>query len=73
MRIKLKTVFASPNGVYQVGQVVRAPGQITVKQAEDLLAGGYAEEVKGSQVETAAIEPPETATPPKPKPKKTTK
>lgn len=71
MKVKMKTLAAGPEGLYQPGQEVDLPAA----QAKALIAGGYAEEVVLADVEqqqkepaereTAAVEPPEKAVVPK--------
>ena len=61
-KIVMKTLVAGPEGSYSPGQVVSLPDE----QAEELVAGGYAQYVKPgiakeAKKETATAEAPEDA------------
>ena len=61
VKIKMKTSMAGPHGSCGAGQVI----SVSAEQANDLIAGGYAERVGASasppQTETAALTNEETA------------
>lgn len=60
MKIKLKTLMAGPDGVFQPGDV----RDVSREQAIALVAGGYAEAFEPlheQPVETAVMTPPERA------------
>jgi len=59
--VKLLTTMAGPGGCYHPGDVVSLPAE----KAEILINGGYAEAVKLTAIETAAVETPEKAVLPK--------
>lgn len=54
MKVKMKTLAAGPDGLYQPGQVV----EVSAAQAQAFLEAGYAEPVKKRR-ETATVRPPE--------------
>jgi hypothetical protein len=60
MKVKMRTLAAGPDGLYQPGQEIDLPA----KQARALIEGGYAEAVEQIR-EVAAVEPPEKAVTPK--------
>jgi hypothetical protein len=60
MQFILKTLYAGPHGVFHVGQVLDAPEQIPLHEAEALIAGGYAAWLFKQPV-AAAAQSPETA------------
>jgi hypothetical protein len=52
IRIRMKSLAAGPNGVRHVGRVY----EVSQQEADDLIAGGYAELASGaSSPETAAL------------------
>ena len=58
MRIKLRTLLAGPDGVVKRGEII----DVSADVAEALIAGRYAWPVdKAPVIETAAIEPEESA------------
>jgi hypothetical protein len=65
MKVRLKTLMAGPEGVFQPGSVV----DLDAEQAEALVSSGYAERLE-RPVETAAIEPSELEMRPAPRPRK---
>jgi hypothetical protein len=68
MRVKMITRFAGENGTANPGDEI----EVADKQADDLIAGGFATPVKQIVIETAVIKEPENAaiTTQKPKGKK---
>jgi hypothetical protein len=66
MQIKMKASAAGPDGVFQDGHVYMIPGQISQKQADEFIRGGFAVLVyiprKEAVIETATAKPAETAT-----------
>jgi len=66
MRIRLKTLMAGPEGVFEPGSVL----DIDPDKAGVLLSAGYAEPLE-RPVETAAFEPGNRAVKPIPRPRKT--
>lgn len=67
MNVKMRTLAAGPNGVYNAGQVV----SVTPAEGQALIKGGYAEGVKDeSGRETASVRAPEQATASAAKPEK---
>jgi len=48
MKVRLKTLMAGPDGIFQAGSVIDRPSE----EAEALIAAGYAERLS----ETAAVE-----------------
>lgn len=56
MKIKLRTVYASPTLTASPGDVI----ELSADEARGLLSGGFAEAVK-AEVETADAPPPENA------------
>lgn len=67
MKIKLRSTYAGPRGVFYAGGEIDVP----VSEANDLIAGGYADPVKVPVViETAAIEPDESPEPVTPRPRR---
>ncbi len=65
MRIRLKTLMAGPEGVFQAGSVI----DIDSDEASALLSAGYAEPLE-HPAETAAFEPGARAVRPMPRPRK---
>jgi hypothetical protein len=65
MRVRLKTMMAGPEGVFQPGSVI----DLEVDEAEALVSAGYAELLE-RPVETAAFEPGNRAVRPMPRPRK---
>ncbi len=65
MKVKLKTLMAGPEGVFQPGSVI----DLAMDEADSLVAAGYAELVD-RPVETAAFEPGNQAVRPMPRPRK---
>lgn len=57
MRVKMITRFAGENGTANPGDEI----DVSDKQADDLIAGGYAVPVKQVKIETAVIKEPENA------------
>ena len=60
MKIKMRTLAAGPDGQLLGGHTYTVGVDLTAKQAQDLLDGGYAE----SAPETATVEPEEKAVAP---------
>jgi len=50
-KIRMRSLYASPRGVCQPGQVIELP----VDEAKALVDGGYAEDVKAVKSETATV------------------
>lgn len=69
MKIKLKTISASPMGTYFIGAVVDFPDS----EAIELIKGGYAIAIDPLIIETAVLRPIETAVKVIIKPKKRVK
>ncbi len=65
MRIRLKTLMAGPEGVFQPGSVI----DIDPDEAGPLVSAGCAELIE-RPVETAAFEPANRAVRPMPRPRK---
>jgi hypothetical protein len=65
MKVKLKTLMAGPEGVFQPGSVI----DIDMDEADSLVAAGYAEPVD-RPVEIASFEPGNQAIRPMPRPRK---
>ena len=65
MKVRLKTLMAGPEGVFQPGSVV----DLESDHAEALISGGYAERME-RPVETASIEPGEREARPASRPRK---
>lgn len=58
MKVRMRTTSAGPTGTLRAGQIYNLPDA----EAKQLLEGGYADPVKGSEAETADARPgPETA------------
>lgn len=56
-RIKMKTVSATPRGVWKAGSVLVVGQDCTVAEAKELLAGSYAEPHTAPTPEPAASAP----------------
>jgi hypothetical protein len=65
MKVKLKTLMAGPEGVFQPGSVI----DLDMDEADSLIFVGYAEPIE-HPVETAAFEPGNRAVRPMPRPRK---
>ena len=65
MKVKLKTLMAGPEGVFQSGSVI----DLDIDEADSLIAAGYAEPLE-RPVETAAFEPENQAVRPTPRPRR---
>jgi len=65
MRVRLKTLMAGPQGVFQPGSVI----DLDIDEAEALVSAGYAEPLE-RPIETAAFEPGNRAVRPIPRPRK---
>jgi hypothetical protein len=65
MRVRLKTLMAGPQGVFQPGSVI----DLRADEAEALVSAGYAEPLERLP-ETAAFEPGNRAVRPTPRPRK---
>jgi len=65
MKVRLKTLMAGPEGVFQPGSVI----DIDPDKAGALISAGYAEHLE-RPVETAAFEPGNHAVRPIPRPRK---
>lgn len=46
MKIKMLTLQAGPSGVRQAGKIYKVPEQVSKKEANELIKGNFAEEVK---------------------------
>jgi hypothetical protein len=65
-RVVMVATMAGPEGVLRAGEVREVEDGL----ADELLAGGYAVEVDGPVIETATLEPLETADLPRPRTKR---
>jgi hypothetical protein len=65
MKVRLKTLMAGPDGMFQPGSVIDLEGN----EAQSLVSAGYAEPIE-RPVETAAFEPGNRAVRPIPRPRK---
>ncbi len=65
MKIRLKTLMAGPDGVFQPGSVIDRPNE----EAEALISAGYAECLE-PRIETATTEPGTRAVKPVPRPRR---
>lgn len=75
MQIKLKTTMCGPNGNFSAGQIISAPGNISIETAGILVDSAHAELILekkplSGKIETASIAPKENAMQAKGKAKK---
>ena len=57
MRVKMRSLSAGPDGIFQPGAVV----EVGRKEAKELIAGGFATPVKSTEVRKAVAPPPQDA------------
>ena len=57
MKVKMRSLSAGPNGVFEPGSVV----EVSHKEAKELIRGGFATPVKSTEVRKAVAPPPQDA------------
>ena len=57
MRVKMRSLSAGPDGVFEPGSVV----EVSRKEAKELIAGGFATPVKSTEVRKAVAPVPQNA------------
>lgn len=57
MKVKLKTLYATAEGIRQIGEVI----EVSTKEGKQLVSGGYAIALNEPKVEKVVRKPAETA------------